>query len=212
MKPKTNTPARSGQKKDRCQTPFYAVDPLLSYLPHPGTVKIWEPACGQGNISAKLKAHGYSVVSTDILYGQDFFVYRPETWLDTETGLATQIIVTNPPYSIKYDWLARCYALKRPFALLLPIDTLGSARAQKMFDELGVEIILLDKRVNFEMPDPPKDGKSQAQYSTAWFTWGLGIGSQLVFENIFRYENDQLPLFVDAEPSWRQDALFEVAS
>lgn len=29
---------------------------------------IWEPACGEGHISKVLAAHGYEVISTDLIY------------------------------------------------------------------------------------------------------------------------------------------------
>lgn len=58
MKPKEN---RSGDKNsvqgfDSCYTPFYAVDPLLPYLP--SGVGVWESACGSGQIVKKLTASG----------------------------------------------------------------------------------------------------------------------------------------------------------
>ena len=50
MKPKTN---RKGDKNtshtmDQCQTPTYAVEPLLPYIPKEWLV--WESAAGEGNI------------------------------------------------------------------------------------------------------------------------------------------------------------------
>lgn len=56
---------------------------------------IWEPACGDGAISKVLAAHGYNVVSTDLIYrgygtgGVNFLA---------ETTTRARNIVTNPPY------------------------------------------------------------------------------------------------------------------
>lgn len=182
MKPKTN---RVGQinksaKYDRCQTPFYAIDPLLPYL-CPDWL-IWESACGDGQIVDKLSQAGHQVIGTDILTGSNFFTYAPEKW---------NCQVTNPPYSIKYKWLKRSYELGKPFALLLPLETLGAKTAQKLFRQYGLEVILLNKRVNFKMPEKGYSG-SGAQFPVAWFTYGLNIGSQLTFANITRYEDRQL--------------------
>lgn len=90
--------------------------------------------------------------------------------------------MTNCPYSVKYPWLRRYYELGKPFALLLPVDTTGAAQAQVLFDRYGIEIIYMNKRVNFKMPN--KGWSGSAQFSTAWFTWGLNIGKQMTFAKI----------------------------
>jgi hypothetical protein len=192
MKPKQN---RQGSVKksyiyDQCQTPFYALDPLIPYLSEKGT--IWESAAGDGQIAAKLKLSGFQVIATDILTNKNFFEITPQCW-DCQ--------VTNPPYSIKYQWLNRSYQLDKPFALLLPLETLGARKGQKLFEDYGIEIILLDKRINFKMPHKGYTGNG-AQFPVAWFTYGLGIGQQFVFGKIHRYEDEQLPLFDTVRPGW----------
>lgn len=208
MKPKQN---RKGQKSksatfDRCQTPHYALDPLLPYLPKDSL--IWEAACGEGQIVDKLTQEGFGVIGTDLLTGFNFFTWQPEKW---------DIQVTNPPYSIKYDWLRWSYQFNKPFALLLPLETLGAGQAQELFEEFGIEIILPRKRINFKMPNKGY-GKSGAQFPTCWFTWGLGIGRQLTFAPIGYYADSQAFLFsrVIPEPDsesqlWLFEALQEAA-
>ena len=50
---------------------YYATDPkaveMLLELEQFAPV-IWEPACGEGHISKVLQAHGYQVISTDLVY------------------------------------------------------------------------------------------------------------------------------------------------
>ena len=58
---------------------------------------IWEPACGDGAISKVLTAHGYDVVSTDLVergYGQG----RIDFLMEYESRAPN--IVTNPPYKL----------------------------------------------------------------------------------------------------------------
>src|SRR3990167_5779743 len=174
MKPKTN---RAGDiytpnGYDACQTPAYALDPLLPYLP--GDWTIWEPACGENFLVDALYDAGRKVATGDILTGQNFFEYQPSGW-DCQ--------ITNPPYSIKYDWLTHSYELQKPFALLLPVETLGAKTAQILFSQYGVEVIFLDKRVNFKMPNRGWD-RSGAQFPVAWFTCKLNIGAQMIFAHI----------------------------
>lgn len=184
MKPKKTQAADTGKScnYDRCQTPFYALDPLLPHLRREW--RIWEPAAGEGNIVTRLSFAGYRVVAGDLLGGENFFQYSPPGW-DCQ--------VTNPPYSVKYAWLSRSYQLGKPFALLLPLETLGAAKGQELFERHGVEIILLNKRINFKMPGKGYGGGG-AQFPTAWFTWGLGIGRQFTFAKINYYGDSQLSL------------------
>lgn len=74
MKPKEAKPARKGATYDQCQTPPYALKPLLPFLPR---VPIWEPAAGEGMLSSGLKAAGFKVIEGDIITGQDFFETPP---------------------------------------------------------------------------------------------------------------------------------------
>jgi hypothetical protein len=169
------------QGYDACQTPPYAVEPLLGNLL--GNWTIWEPARGEGYLEASLQDGGLNVVSSDILTDQNFFDYEPDDW---------DCLVTNPPFSIKYKWLDRCYKLGKPFALLLPVETLGAKTAQELFAEHDIEVIFLNKRVNFKMPN--KGWHSSAQFPVAWFTWRLGIGQQMTFAKIERYGDQSFNL------------------
>ncbi len=125
MPKKTKSNEKGTPAKDRCQTPPYALDPLLQYLPKDWL--IWEPACGEGLLAKGLVVNGYDVYSSDIILGQNFFKYEPDIGWDA--------IVTNPPFSVKYPWLKRCYELGKPFALLMPVDVFGAQSAQRLFEQ-----------------------------------------------------------------------------
>ncbi len=156
---------------DDFQTPPHAINPLLPYLSTEWI--IWECATGNGNLERALKAAGYSCYGTDIIYGQDFLATSV-----TARGYERDCIVTNPPYSLKNEFLEHCYKLQRPFALLLPLTTFETKKRQALFREHGVEVIFLPKRINFETPSGQGSG---SWFATAWFTWGLNIGQQLTF-------------------------------
>ena len=47
-----------------------------------------------------------------------------------------------------------------------------------LFEKYGIEVLLLDKRINFETPDGNGNG---SWFATAWFTNGLRLGKQLTF-------------------------------
>lgn len=160
---------------DACQTPPEGLQPLLPYV-NPEW-EIWEPAQGQGLLVAAMRESGLHVVySGDRETGQNFFEYEPEEW---------DCIITNPPYSIKYDWLERCYELGKPFALLMPVEMLGAKTAQALFRQYGIEVVFPNGRLNFSMPNIGFEG-SAAQFPTAWFTWRLNIGQGMTFSELPR--------------------------
>ena len=141
---------------DELYTPYEAVHYLIPFLPNK---IIWESAPGDGKLVNILKQKGYLVVWSD----QDYFEWKPEVW---------DIQVTNPPFSIKAKWLKRANELGKPYAILLPITTLGARNCQLQLDD--VELILLPHRIDFT-------GKKAPWFAVAWFTKGLKLPKQINF-------------------------------
>ncbi|MHA2094578.1 MAG: hypothetical protein ACW98F_08115, partial [Candidatus Hodarchaeales archaeon] len=100
-------------------------------------------------------------------------------------------IVTNPPYSIKYAWLEKCYEYEMPFALLMPVEMLGTAKGQRLFDKYGIEVIFMSPRVDFYMPNKGWEGGG-AQFPTAWFTWKLNLPKQINFATLNKPKRSEL--------------------
>lgn len=147
---------------DEVYTPASAVSPLFPFL-NKGWL-IWELAEATGNISSVLNKAGYKTVATNY----DCLLDYPAEF---------DAIVSNPPYSIKTKILKRCYELGKPFALLLPLTALESADRQKLYKQYGLQIILLDKRVKFEI----FSGKQSPWFATAWFTNWLNLPKDINF-------------------------------
>lgn len=148
------------------QTPPEALNPLYPYLSKNWV--IWECACGKGNLSNELISKGYNVYSSDKDF--DFLTNQPEKF---------DCIITNPPYSLKQQFLQRAYELGKPFAFLLPLTTFETGKRQDLFEKYGLEVIFFDRRINFETPN--KIAKSSSWFATAWFTNGLNIGRKMKF-------------------------------
>jgi hypothetical protein len=164
---------------DAYQTPPWVFDYLADHirgrfksaLDDPMPV-VWDCACGKGNLVRAARSHGFDAFGTDILNGEaeDFLKHLPSRSFD--------IVVTNPPFTRKEEFIRRSYSLGRPFALLLPFSCLETRERQEIFKANPVEIVFLPKRAFFEAPD----GKLiRTKFATAWFTWGLNIGRQLNF-------------------------------
>lgn len=162
MKPKRSNAGSTHKVSpmDQCETPKYALDPLVQYISKRNA--IWEPFAGTGRMVRHLESFHYRVLGSTIENDENFFDVTCEGY---------DVIITNPPYSIKYKVLQRCYALGKPFALLVPVETIGASSAQTFMRAYGAEILLLSKRVNFHMPQ--KGWDSSAQFPVLWLCHGI---------------------------------------
>lgn len=154
---KRNWPKASGTF-DQCQTPPYALTPLLRYVPRDW--RVWESAAGEGLLARSLVDRGYSVYATDKADGSNRLTLLPDWHYDIE--------ITNPPYSIKYHWLERAALDGKPFALLMPVEMMGSWSMLELVSQHGIHVMFLDSRVNFKMPYKGWDGAG-AQFPVAWY-------------------------------------------
>lgn len=175
-------PPMTTKGSDDFQTPPEALYPLLPYIKKDWI--IWEPACGKGNLVTELKLHGYVVTGTDIKTGYDFLNWEPIN----EYG-GYDCIITNPPYSLKQQFLKRCYDLGKPFALLLPLTTFETQKRQYYFKKYGVQVIFFDKRMNFETPSGNGGG---SWFATAWFTNWLNLPHDLLFTQLINPKQKRL--------------------
>ena len=142
-------------------TPEEAVRYLLPYLPPP-LLSIWEPCPGNHAMTRALeKVSGLDVVETTFDFLSSFIL---------ENGY--DVIVTNPPFSKKAQFIERCVQIGKPWALLLPVTTLGVRRCQINLKD--TEILFPPKRIDFT-------GKKAPWFAVMWVTQGLQIGRQMTF-------------------------------
>ena len=159
------------EKNDELYTPDYAIKPLLKYLPK--NKIIWECTdFGNSNITKVLRENGYKVIST---HKKDF------DFLIDNANFEFDIIITNPPYSLKDEFLRKCYEYKKPFCLLLPITSLEGIERGKMFRENDIQLLVLDRRCNFIY----NNAKKSNWFNTSWFCWNI-LPKQLIFEELIK--------------------------
>lgn len=160
----------AGYKKflssDEQYTPRYAVLPIIKHLPKGKT--IWCPFDTEhSEFVIALKEAGFRVLYSHIGIGQDFFVYEPLEW---------DIIVSNPPFSIKQKILERCLSLGKPFALLMGNLWLNSSAPYRLFKEKEMQILLFDKRIQFTE-------KNGGYFGSSYFCH-MVLPKQIVFEGL----------------------------
>ena len=164
-------------KNDELYTPKEAILPLIKYIENlthkKKDIVIWECTdFGNSEITKTFKEHGFpNVFGTHINEGFNF--------LNDEPNFEFDIIITNPPYSIKDKFIQRCYELNKPFCLLLPITTLEGMKRGEMFRKHGIEVLVLDKRINF------MKSKKNCWFNTSWFCNNV-LNEKLIFEKVVK--------------------------
>lgn len=148
-------------------TPTYAVKPLVQFIPKDWIV--WEPAVGNGAIANYLAGQGLQVFGTDINNGYDFLTYSPSH---------VNCIITNPPFSLKTEFIERAFTLDLPFALLVPCDTLVSKRRFKILKDKKIQLIVPDKRIIFRTID---DKSTRPNTNTLWLCHKLNLPQDILF-------------------------------
>lgn len=157
------------ERKDRdaYMTPDWVTKALLPHIPWKAGMKIWEPACGSGNIVRVLADAGYSVYATDQVDGEDFFRINDSQRSDG--------IVTNPPYTDSAVFAQHAIDVMMPrggfVALLLPIDYDSAQSRRNLFAECPIfwkKVVLTKRIVWFERDDGKKAAPSE---NHAWFLW-----------------------------------------
>ena len=130
--------AKTDKASDEVYTPRYAVEPIIKYIPEGAT--IWCPFDTEDSEYVKvLREKGYAVIASHIDDGKNFFYYEPEEHYD--------VIISNPPFSIKDDILKRLYELNKRYAMLMPIPSL---QGQKRFPYMkDCQALIFDKRINY---------------------------------------------------------------
>ena len=91
--------------------------------------------------------------------GQDFFTYEPKHW---------DIMISNPPFSKKDKVLRRAYEFEKPFALLLPANSIQGKTRFDIFKN-DVQMLCFDQRIGFmdeQHMNKPVEGVS---FGSAYF-------------------------------------------
>jgi len=167
-KPKKEKPKKEKPKKeqhphagnDDFNTPAAGWDLAKRYLIKDDETKVWQPFYNDGEITSNFK--------NSIHIKKDFFTYEPDEW---------DCVIDNPPYTTKKDIIENLLKKGKPFALLIPSDTMKRVWFYKLKpSSLDLTIIIPKSCYVFKGTD--KDIKVE----TAWFCFGFKLGRQLIYE------------------------------
>lgn len=173
---------KASNNNDECYTPYYAVNPLIKYIPSNKT--IWCPFDEQWSSFVNSLFHnGNKVICSHLNEGLDFFTYEPYHY---------DIIISNPPFSIKDKVLERLYQLNKPFAILLPMNSLQGVKRYQYFKN-GIQLLAFDQRIGFHNPNDILNPVEGSPFASAYFCKDL-LPKDLIVEHLIKYPK---PLYVE---------------
>ena len=188
---------------DEFYSPRYAILPILKYLRMNSS--IWCPFDTEdSNFVKLLKERWHRVYYThkDILIKNidtywDFFNNDVFSFVDKEVFLKAwegwmsytwwiDYIISNPPYSIKWDVLKRLFNIWKPFAMLVWVVWLFESKERfEMFKNNKFEIMYMDKRVSyfkdFNEQKPSLNPPFSSVFLCSWI-----LHQQITFEYIIK--------------------------
>lgn len=164
-------------KDARQEDDFYATDPiainiLLSVETFNGP--ILEPACGMGHMSEALKAHDYSVISSDLIdrgYGMvgiDFFTYKN----------TTGHIITNPPFKHAVEFIRHAINIipvGNKVAMFLKILFLETDKRKSLFEEFPPKTVYISANRICCAKDGDFVKNTTKAVGYAWYVWEKGF-------------------------------------
>lgn len=152
-----NTAKIQSNVNDECYTPYAACAPLIKHLPS-WVETVWCPCDkSESQIVKALIDAGYKVYASHIDDGYDFLSFKKNM-----PGLSMiDMIITNPPYSSKDSFIKQCIDLGKPWALLLPLDSLCGNGRYEQYARTDIGCITLHKRLDFT-------GKGRNWFYNAW--------------------------------------------
>lgn len=98
---------------------------------------IWESFYGDGKSGQYLRELGHEVIHED----KDFFNWTPDNY---------DLIVSNPPFSIKKEVFTRLKELDKPFIMICPVSMMCYRYFANLFaNDKDLKIVIPKSRINF---------------------------------------------------------------
>lgn len=168
--------AQTDDPENREENDFYPTHPsatraLLSVERFDGA--IWEPACGEGDLSKVLLEAGYDVVSSDLIdrgYGE-----TPVDFLSQFRSRAPNV-VTNPPFALAVPFVnAALQHTSGKVAMFLRLAFLEGQRRGGWFPRTPLKRVwVMSARVPMQRGRLATDDEGHGVLAFAWFVWEHG--------------------------------------
>lgn len=158
---------------------YYATDPrAMHYLLERERFNqnIWEPACGEGNLSEVLKDYGYNVYSTDLIdrgYQDELLNFL------TSNRKFDGDIITNPPFKYTNEFILKSLDsvdMGGKVALFLKLNYLsGKRRFNEIYSKFPpLRVYVFTGRIPISKNNTPDGFGYSGAMDFAWFVWQKG--------------------------------------
>lgn len=167
----TQRHALADRKDDLYETPPVAVWALLKAEKLP--LCIWEPACGPGSIVRVLRAAGHHVIATDLVnYGLEDSQSGIDFLMECQAAAGVEAIVTNPPFKLAGEFVARALELCPKVVMLLRLAFLESDKRTPILDNGHLARVHVFRKRLPMMHRHGWGGKhANSGMAFAWFVW-----------------------------------------
>jgi len=154
---------------DDYMTPKSAWEDIKDYIPKEKI--IWESFYGDGKSGAFLKELGFQVIHEKI----DFF--------SNDRG---DVIVSNPPFTMKKEVFQRLKILNKPFIMIMPSSTINTQYVRDIFANCDdrLQVIIPRKRIQFTKlvnGKIPKNYRSGCNFDCFYFCWKINLPHDIIW-------------------------------
>ena len=157
-----NTDIIKLKKDDDYNTPKIVFKSIAHLIPNDKI--IWESFYGNGDSGKFLKELGFEVQSKDV----DFF---------DDQSFEYDILISNPPYSIKAKVFKKLSEIDKPFMMLVPVATITKQYLKKYFKD-KIQLVIPEKRIQFI-----KNGvqNNRNYFDTIWICYKMNFDKDIIF-------------------------------
>lgn len=154
------------QKYDDYMTPKSAWENIKDYIPK--NKVLWEPFYGDGESGKYLKELGFNVIHEDI----DFF-----------TNNLGDIVVSNPPFTLKKEVLTRLKELDKPFILIMPASVMTTQYLRELYKNSNLQIIIPRKRIQFKklLKDNTYQDENKCNFDCFYYCYNMNLPKDILF-------------------------------
>lgn len=124
------------KESDFYPTPAEGTQAILDELDLPKSAKIWDPACGEGDLDMVCRANGYQTFASDLNrtgYGKPGIDF-----LRVALGPTSQrptVIMTNPPFALAEKFIRKAVTLAPVVVMLLKSNYWHTNNRLKLWDD-----------------------------------------------------------------------------
>jgi len=153
-------------KHDDYMTPKSAWENIKDFIPRDKV--IWECFYGDGQSGKYLEELGFKVIHEDI----DFF--------NNNKG---DIIISNPPFSLKKEVFTRLIELDKPFIMICSQQVLFTQYFKKIIKDKKLQIIVPSKRIQFIKIKNGEyiDTGNRCNFDCLYFCYKMNLDKDLIF-------------------------------